>query len=67
MGKNKYLFVLWMLLAITLAGGIFTGIYVKSGNQDGDDGKYRLSLRFIQSILPQKTLWKEAKGWRWKI
>lgn len=38
MKKNKYIFVLIMLLAIAMAGGIFTTAYVKlekSGEENG--------------------------------
>lgn len=46
MGKNKYLFVLWMLLAITLAGGIFTEIYLHIGENGGHNGKIRIATSF---------------------
>ena len=62
MGKNKYLFVLWMLLAITLAGGIFTGIYVKSGNQDGDDGKIQVVTSFYPVYIAAKNIVEGSKG-----
>ncbi len=62
MKKKKYLFVLYMLLAITLAGGIFTGIYVKSGNQDGDDGKIQVVTSFYPVYIAAKNIVEGSKG-----
>lgn len=48
MKKNKYIFVLIMLLAIALAGGIFTTAYVKMEEQDTTKGK----LNVVTSFYP---------------
>ncbi len=48
MKRNKYLFVCFMLLAIMLAGGIFTGLYV---NLDGQVRKER-EIRVVTSFYP---------------
>lgn len=47
MKKNKYLFVICMLLAITLASAIFTKIYINL-EDSGDDGK----LQVVTSFYP---------------
>lgn len=47
MRKNKYLFVICMLLAITLASAIFTRVYVNL-EDSGDNGK----LRVVTSFYP---------------
>lgn len=47
MKKNKYLFVICMLLAITLASAVFTKVYV-SLEDSGDDGK----LQVVTSFYP---------------
>lgn len=44
--KNKYLFVCCMLLAITLAGGIFTGVYVNLEGQAQKEGRIRVVTSF---------------------
>lgn len=62
MGKNKYLFVLWMLLAITLAGGIFTGIYVRLENQNGDDGKVQVVTSFYSIYIAAKNVVEGSEG-----
>lgn len=62
MGKNKYLFVLWMLLAITLAGGIFTGIYVRLENQNGDDGKVQVVTSFYPIYIAAKNVVEGSEG-----
>lgn len=48
MKKNKYIFVLIMLLAIALAGGIFTIAYVKLEEQGTTEGK----LNVVTSFYP---------------
>lgn len=48
MKKNKYIFVLIMLLAIALAGGIFTTAYVKLEEQGTKKGK----LNVVTSFYP---------------
>lgn len=48
MKKNKYIFVLIMLLAIALAGGIFTTAYVKLEEQGIKKGK----LNVVTSFYP---------------
>lgn len=46
--QNKYIFVLIMLLAIALAGGIFTTAYVRQEKQDGTDN----TLKVVTSFYP---------------
>lgn len=48
MKRNKYLFVCFMLLAIVLAGGIFTGLYV---NLNGQVHK-KHEIRVVTSFYP---------------
>ncbi len=48
MRRNKYLFVFCMLLAITLAGGIFTKAYMSLEEQSQEDEK----LRIVTSFYP---------------
>lgn len=47
MRKNKYFFVLCMLLAISLAGGIFTKAYARLEDREGEGG-----LRVVTSFYP---------------
>lgn len=46
--QNKYIFVLIMLLAIAVAGGIFTTVYVKLENSGEESG----SIRVVTSFYP---------------
>lgn len=46
MKRNKYLFVFWMLLAITLAGGIFTKVYVSLEGQGEQERKFHVVASF---------------------
>lgn len=48
MKKSKYLFVFCMLLAIALAGGIFTGVYVKLDRQ----GQAPRGIHVVTSFYP---------------
>lgn len=48
MKRNKYIFVFIMLLAVTLAGGIFTMVYVQTQDlQEGEEG-----LTVVTSFYP---------------
>lgn len=48
MKKSKYMFVFLMLLAITLAGGIFTGAYIRlDGQRQGQEG-----IHVVTSFYP---------------
>ena len=46
MKRNKYLFVFWMLLAITLAGGIFTKVYVSLEGRGEQERKFHVVASF---------------------
>lgn len=46
--QNKYIFVLIMLLAIAVAGGIFTTAYVRQEEQRGTDG----TIKVVTSFYP---------------
>ena len=48
MRKRKYLFVFCMLLAITVAGGIFTGAYIRL--EDRQEGEEKLHV--VTSFYP---------------
>lgn len=48
MKKNKYIFVFLMLLAISLAGGIFTTAYVKLEEKEETEG----NLQIVTSFYP---------------
>lgn len=48
MRKRKYLFVFCMLLVITLAGGIFTGAYIRLEDKKGEEHK----LHVVTSFYP---------------
>ncbi len=56
MGKNKYLFVCWMLLAITLAGGIFTKIYLNLEERGGEEGKVQVVTSFYPIYIAAKNI-----------
>lgn len=57
MKKSKYLFVVWMLLAITLAGGIFTTVYTKEKDQLKQEG-----LQVVTSFYPVYIAAKNVIG-----
>lgn len=57
MKRNKYLFVCFMLLAIVLAGGIFTGLYVNLNGQVHKKHEIRVVTSFTPSIS-QRSMWQ---------
>ena len=55
-GKNKYVFVFWMLLAITLAGGIFTKIYLNLEKGEKETDKIRIVTSFYPIYIAAKNI-----------
>lgn len=55
-GRNKYLFVCCMLLAITLAGGIFTKIYLSMEDKGEDIEKIRIVTSFYPIYIAAKNI-----------
>ncbi len=55
-GKNKYVFVFWMLLAITLAGGIFTKIYLNLEKGERDTDKIRIVTSFYPIYIAARNI-----------
>lgn len=61
-GKNKYLFVFWMLLAITLAGGIFTEIYVNLEQNSREEGEVQVVTSFYPVYIAAKNIVEGSEG-----
>lgn len=61
-GKNKYLFVCCMLLVITLAGGIFTKIYVNIEKNGEDTEKIRIVTSFYPIYIAAKNIVDGSDG-----
>ncbi len=62
MKRNKYLFVFYMLLAITLAGGIFTRIYMSLEEQTAEDGKLGVVTSFYPIYIAAVNIVGDSDG-----
>lgn len=54
--QNKYIFVLIMLLAIAVAGGIFTTAYVRQEEQRGTDGTIKVVTSFYPIYIATENI-----------
>lgn len=62
MGKNKYLFVFFMLLAIALAGGIFTKVYVDMEAQGQKGQEICVVTSFYPVYIAACNVAKDSPG-----
>ncbi len=62
MGKNKYLFVFFMLLAIALAGGIFTKVYVNMEAQGQKGQEICVVTSFYPVYIAACNVAKDSPG-----